>query len=404
MFFKLAWRNLWRNRSRSLITMAAVWCAVMLAILMSSLQQGVMNNMVDNLVSFFSGYIQVHKQGYWAEQNLENGFMLNDSVMQVMNHNAAVRSVAPRLQSFALASTGDKTKGCLVSGISPEQEDLVTHLKSKITSGAYLTDSSRSVLLGEGLAARLQCKTGDTIVLLGQGYYGATAAGKYAVAGLLHFGSPDLNDQLVYLPILEAQNWVDAPGMVTALVVSPVQADKANNVAVDIRKALPTGYEVMTWTDMMPGIKETLQTKSGGANIILGILYMLISFGIFATLLMMMAERRREFGMLVALGVKKRQLAWVVFLESILITITGCIVGIVVSIPIVWQLHLHPIRIGGETAKIYAKMGFDSVMPTSTDPTIFWKQAVIVFIIGILLSIYPVTKALTINPVKAMHA
>jgi ABC-type lipoprotein release transport system permease subunit len=74
------------------------------------------------------------------------------------------------------------------------------------------------------------------------------------------------------------------------------------------------------------------------------------------------------------------------------------------SIPIVWYLHVHPIRIGGETAKVYAKFGFESVCPTSTDPAIFWKQAVIVLCIGLLLSIYPVIKTLTIKPVEAMRA
>jgi ABC-type lipoprotein release transport system permease subunit len=155
---------------------------------------------------------------------------------------------------------------------------------------------------------------------------------------------------------------------------------------------------------MMPDIRETLQSKSAGANIILGVLYLLISFGIFATLLMMMAERRREFGMLVALGVKKYQLAQVVLMESILITFTGCIAGILMTIPIVWQLKVHPIRLGGEIASIYAKFGFESVFPTSTDPMIFWKQAVIVLVIGLLLSIYPVVKTLMIKPVEAMRA
>jgi ABC-type lipoprotein release transport system permease subunit len=404
MFFLLAWRNLWRNRNRSLITIAAVWCAVLLSILMSSLQKGALDNMVDNVVSFYTGYIQVHHEGYWNEQTLDNCFILPDSTLKKVASRPEVRSVTPRLQSFSLVSTGEKTKGCMVSGISPAQEDLVTRLKSKITTGAYLTDSSRQLLVAEGLANNLQCKAGDTLVLLGQGYYGSTAAGKYVVAGLLHFGSPELNDRLVYMSIQLAREWLDAPGLTSALVISPTGPDASEAAAQQVRSVLPAGYEVMTWTDMMPDIKETLQSKSAGANIILGILYLLISFGIFATLLMMMAERKREFGMLIALGVKKRQLAGVVLMESVLITITGCLVGIAMSIPIVWYLHVHPIRIGGETAKVYAKFGFESVFPTSTDPAIFWKQAVIVLCIGLLLSIYPVIKTLTIKPVEAMRA
>lgn len=404
MFLLLAWRNLWRNPNRSLITMASVWCAVVLAIAMSSLQKGVFEHLVSNVVSFYSGYVQVHRAGYQSEQTLENSFPLTDSIRNAVLSCPGVASVTPRLEAFALASTGEKTKGCLVAGIAPESEDRVTRLSSKLVAGSYLRDSSTGVLMAEGLANRLQTGIGDTVVLLGQGYYGATAAGKYAVDGILHFGSPDLNDRVVFLPLALAQHWLDAPGLATTLVVSPENPDASEATAAHLRAALPSGFETLSWQEMMPDIYEHIKTDTASGAIILAVLYLLISFGIFATLLMMLAERQREFGMLVALGMKKWQLARMVLFESVFITLSGCLLGILVSIPLVWWLKIHPIKIGGEVAEVYEKFGFEAVFPASLAPSIFWNQALAVLAIGLLLSLYPVVKVLSLKPVEAMRA
>lgn len=404
MFLLLAWRNLWRNPNRSLITMASVWCAVVLAIAMSSLQKGVFDHLVSNVVSFYSGYVQVHRAGYQSEQTLENSFLLTDSIQNSVLSSPGVASVTPRLEAFALASTGEKTKGCLVAGIAPESEDRVTRLKSKVVAGAYLRDSSKGVLIAEGLAKRLQTGIGDTIVLLGQGYQGATAAGKYVVGGILHFGSPDLNDRVVFLSLAVAQYWLDAPGLATTLVISPENPADAQATAARLRAALPSDFETLSWQEMMPDIYEHIKTDTASSNIVLAVLYLLISFGIFATLLMMLAERQREFGMLVALGMKKWQLARMVLFESVFITLVGCLLGILVSIPLVWWLKEHPIRIGGDVAAVYEKFGFEAVFPASLAPSIFWNQALAVLSIGLLLSLYPVVKVLSLKPVEAMQA
>ncbi len=404
MILQLAWRNLWRNRNRSIIAMASVWCAVVLAIVMSSFQKGVFDLLIDNMVSFYSGYVQVHRTGYQSEQTLENSFELSDSLQNTILSTPGVASMTPRLEAFALASSGEKTKGCLVAGIAPETENMATRIKSKVVSGEYLSDSSSTVLVSEGLAKRLQLGVSDTLLLLGQGYYGTTAAGKFPIGGLLHYGSPELNDQLVFLPLAVAQRWLDAPGLATTLVITPGDPASSGETTARLRNTLSTEFEVLTWQEMMPEINEHIETDTASSAIILGVLYLLISFGIFATILMMLAERQREFGMLIALGMKKAQLALMVLFESVFITLTGCALGILASLPIVWQLTNHPIRIGGEMAKVYEKFGFEAIFPASMAPSIFWKQAVVVLVIGLFLSLYPMMKVLFLKPVEAMRS
>lgn len=393
---------MWRNRHRTVITMAAIFFAVILSVITSSLKTGIFDNLVKNVVSFYSGYIQVHKQGYWDEQILDNSFESSGDIEKRILSTENVTAITPRLESFALASSEDITKGCLVVGIDPEKENDITGLQSKLTEGHYLTNPDSGLLLSEGLAMRLKVHPNDTIVLISQGYHGATAAGKYRIQGLLKFGSPDLNDKALFMPLPLAQDLFSAFGMVTSYVLLLKDPQFLVPTAHSIQSFVGSNYEVMTWEQMMPEIKQHIATDSNNMQVIQGVLYLLISFGIFGTLLMLMTERKFEMGMLVAVGMKKIKLATLLLIESILTVISGCLLGILVSIPLVFYLNKRPISLGGETARIYERFGFEAVFPTSTEAGIFISQGIIVLIIGLLLSLYPVYKTIRLNPVTAM--
>lgn len=397
-----AWRNLWRNKNRTTVTMASIFFAVVLSIITSSLQQGIFDNLVKNVVSFYSGYIQVHQKGYWDEQIIDNSFAVSADMEKKIKEDDNVTDVTPRLESFALISSLDVTKGCMVMGIDPEKENRITRLKEKVIKGSYLEDSARSVLLAEGLAQRLKVSVGDTITIIGQGYHGSTAAGKYPVKGVLRFGSPQLNDQMVMMPLQRAQELYGATGLATGYILSLKKTPDMDETAAFVQAKLGTQYEVMTWEEIMPDIKQHIRSDTNNMKVISGILYLLIFFGIFGTLSMMMIERRFEMGMLVAIGMKKGKLALLLLYESILIVLTGCILGIVASIPVVHYLNRNPIRMGGETAKAFERFGFEPVFPTSTDPVNFFNQGMIVFVIGLLLSFYPIYKVIVLNPLTAM--
>lgn len=377
---KLAWKNIWRNRNRTIITMASVFFAVILSVLANSLQTGTFDNLVKNVVSFYTGYLQVHKAGYWNEQILDNSFEASASTKQKILSQQNIRAVAARLESFALASSADVTKGCLVAGIDAEEENNVTGLKQKLIAGSYLQAADPGVLIAQGLSDRLQLKVNDTIVLIAQGYHGATAAGKYAVKGILKFGSPDLNDRALFMALVTAQDFYGAPGMVTSYVLSLSETKSLQATASTVQQALGSNYEVMTWEQLMPDIKQHIKADADSMRYVLGVLYMLICFGVFSTLLMML----------------------LLLMESLLTVLAGCVLGILTSVPIVYIMQKYPIRLSGESAKAYERFGFEAIFPTSTDASIFISQGLIVLVIGSVLSLYPVYKVFRLHPVTAM--
>ncbi|MNX53511.1 Lipoprotein-releasing system transmembrane protein LolE [compost metagenome] len=402
MILKLIWRNLWRNSRRTLITIASIAFAVLFAILMQSLQDGVFNNLIKNVVSYYSGYIQVHQKGYWDEQILDNSFEVDEKLIATIRENTSVKEIVPRLETFVLASNENTTKGCLLVGTDPVKENNLTQLKNKLIKGSYFENNEEVVIIAEGLAKRLNLKVNDTIVLFGQGFHEVMAAGKYKIKGIVHLASPGMNDAFVYLPLAATQYFLSADNRLTSISLGIDDPNNTDAIAKNLKTKIEKKYEVMPWEELIPEISNHIKADAISFYIFSGILYLIIGFGLFGTVLMMTAERKYEFGMLIAIGMKKSKLELVLFGETLLITFLGVLLGILCSLPLVIYLRERPIRFGGETARAYEQFGFEAIFPTDFNPAIFLNQSLIVLTMALIIGLYPLWHVNGLNPVKAM--
>ena len=402
MILKLIWRNLWRNSRRTLITMASIAFAVLFSVLMKSFQNGVFNNLIKNVVGYYSGYVQIHQNGYWNEQVLDNSFELKNSLKVQLQQNTQIKEIVPRLETFVLASKGNTTKGCLLVGTDAVRENNLTQLKSKLIKGTYFEKNEQAVLLAEGLAERLDASINDTIVLFGQGFHGVMAAGKYKIKGIVHLASPAMNDAFVYLPLLATQSFLSAENRLTSVSLGIDKPENTDAIVQNLKNSIGQQYEVMPWQEMMPEIANHIKADGFSFYIFSGILYLIISFGLFGTVLMMTTERKYEFGMLIAIGMKKNKLELILLGETVLITFFGVLLGFLLSLPLVIYLKERPIRFGGEIAKVYEQFGFEALFPTDVDQSIFLTQSFIVLAMAIIIGLYPLWHIRGLDPVKAM--
>ncbi len=387
--WKIAWRNLWRNKRRTIITLASVLMAVILAIGIRSVQKGVYDNMISNAVRFSTGYMQVHAKDYWEDQSINNAFMPDENLNKLISNNANVSLAVPRLESFALASSGPHTKGVEIMGIDPVQENKMNGLAKKITAGAYLQMHDPGILIGDGLAKYLKLNLGDTMVLLGQGYHGNTAAGQYRIQGIFHYPVEQLNNNLVFLSLPEAGNLFDAPGMLSSISIMLHHPERLDHTANAIGALLPENMEVMEWQKMNKTLVQEIQGDNSGGIIMLGILYLVVAFGVFGTILMMTMERKKEFSVMIAIGMRRFKLMMIVFMETLFLGCLGIATGIVLILPVVIYFHKHPIPLSGSAAAVYQQFGIEAVIPASLNPAIFLYQGITVLCIALLSAIYP---------------
>lgn len=407
--FTLSRRNIWRNKRRTLITIASILFAVLLSSFMQSIQRGAWGKIMDNVVNFYFGYAQIHTKGYWEEQSINKAFKPTNELSKLVDQSSDLKGFVPRLESFALAANENNSSGVLVIGTDPEKEAALTDLDGRIIEGRYLKSDDNAVLVAAGIAENLEVKINDTLVLISQGYHGVNAAGKYPIKGIVKFGSPDLNKQMVYLPLSVAQNFYGADGLVTSLAVQLESKENLPGALNFLQSNLDTAatYEVMSWQQLMPELVQAREVDTAGNYIILFILYVIITFGIFGTVLMMTKEREYEFGVLLSIGMSRAKIGFMVWLEIVMLGLIGAAAGIIASLPLVFYFYKNPVdfgKISEDMKAAYERFGFEPVFPTALDPTIFTGQAVLVFIITCILAAYPLIKIFSLKPVEAMRA
>jgi putative ABC transport system permease protein len=314
-----------------------------------------------------------------------------------------VTFTAPRLEAFALASAGTVTDGAQVIGIDPAKEDRLTGLKKKVTKGRYLTRDDKGIMLAEGLAQHLGLDVGDTVIVLGSGYHGISAAGRFRIIGTVRYATPDLNTTMSYLALPEAQWFYGAPDRATSLAVMLDSPKDMESVDSTLPAALGPRYEVISWKTMMPELVEYIQVDNASGIIMLILIYVVVGFGILGTVLMMTMERTREFGVMVAVGMQRAVIRRMILLESIILALIGAVAGMLSVIPLLWWFKAHPIYLGGEMADAIRSYGFEPILPFSLAPSIFFWQTVTVLIIAVIAAGYPLLRVSHLDPVRAIQ-
>jgi len=402
---KLAWRNIWRNKGRSAISIAAVMFCVIFAVVLRSFQVGVWENMTHEIVANNFGYLQLHQRGFWADQTLDNSMDLSAVDQAQFTSHPEVARMIPRIESFSLVSTGEGTKGTLVMGIDPERELPGLRLENYMIEGENFGPDDHGIVVAEGLANFFNLSVGDTLLFIGQGYHAATAYGRFPVTGIARMRNPELNKQLVLMPFKAAQQMYNLDERATTIVLELEEGADYKEVGADLMTTLDTAaLELLTWEELFPEIIQTIEADMAGGQIFVTILYVIISFVLLGTVIMMVAERQREFGILVSIGMRKSKLAVVTVLENLILTMGGAILGMALVKPVQFYFKYHPIDLSGQLQEAVEQFNFEPKLYTTTSFIINFNHGSIVFLIGIIVSLYAVWKIMTLDPIKSMRS
>ncbi len=400
---RIAWRNLWRNKRRTLITVASIFFGVLFATVMSSLQEGTYSNMIDMMVKLSAGYIQVQHPDYWETKSINNTIEPDDAMLKKINSIDNVTKAVPRLESFALLSSGDRTRGGAVIGIKPSADKATSNLQNWLHQGKFLENGDQGALVTYNIADYLNLDINDTIILISQGYHGASAAGVYPVKGILKFNTPQLNNMGVFLDITTAQNFFSAYDRATNIMIMLDDNAEVPRAEKALKNMLGENYTVMNWKELQPELVQFIESDRAGGTLMKGILYMVIGFGIFGTIIMMMAERKKELGVMIAIGMQKTKLGLVMFYETILFGLIGVITGFILSIPVIMVFVGNPIPLPENLQEAYLQYGFEPYLFFSMEPNVFINQMITVFALTLLISIYPFVKVLRMKVGNALR-
>lgn len=405
MIIKIAWRNIFRNKKRTLITIGSIFTALFLIILMRGMQFGFYENLIKTVVESYSGYIEIHDKDYWENQSLNNSMIVDKQLLNEINEIKGVENVLERIKAFSLASSNDKIKGILINGVNIQDEKLIVDWNKRMVSGSLNFNGSNQVVIGKGISKYFNLNLKDTLVLFGQGYQGMMAAGKYEIIGIVDLKNPKLNDLGVFMDIDVTRRYISSDRIVTHLVIDKEENYDAEKLASKIRKNLSNDFEVLSWKKTLPDLDQTITADSAGGLIMVYILYIVVCFGMFGTVIMMTEERRYEFGVLISLGMSRLKLSSVVLFEILILSLLGVLLAIIFTRPILMYFNNNPIdmsKLADGMSDALAKFGFDPIFPFSISWDIPLTHGLFIFIVSILMSLYPIIKIYKLNSVKSM--
>jgi putative ABC transport system permease protein len=403
---RLAWRNLWRHKRRTWLTASAIAFSAALLVFMITLQLGSYDMIVDTTLRVYTGEMQVQRQGYLAKPQLRAGVPQARRLAQELRRATGFDTVAARAQGFALASSGSRSYGVPVIGVEPEFEAGVSTVPRLVKAGRYLgRGPAQEAVIGQALARNLKMQVGDELTLLGSARDGSIAATVLPVVGIFESGNPELDRHLIQIPLETFQDVFGMGDDAHAIVVNGAGLERIGETRARVRAALPpgSGLVVLDWEELLPGIKQLIQTDMVQNWVTYIALILIVTLSIMNTFLMSVLERTREFGVMLALGVRPLGIGALVMMESALLTLLGLVIGIAVGGGIAVYLRYEGFTFPG-MKEIYAQFGLPGEIHSKISVVSVLLGPAVIFAFTLLAALYPALRVRKLQPVEAMHA
>jgi len=407
LLLRLAWRNVWRHRSRTLIVVLAVGLCGLLTMAFQGMVGGMNQATYGNALKVMGGNIHVHALGYNAHPDEYPMLPLEgDQTQGIVDSAQALPEVLAATRRVNTGGMLSNRKGAFaigIAGIEPKAELPVSLVGQNVTQGRYLTSEDRdAVLIGKGLASAMQAKVGDRISLAGRGTHNQMRTRTMTVVGIYELGLDEIEKQVIYMSLLEAQSLYLGPGQSTEVVI---WLENLDTQAAVMRALAPqaAAYEVTSWKVKFPELNQTMAIADLEVQIIALSILGIAGIGILNLMLMAVYERTREIGVLAALGLKPAQISWLFLIEGALLGVVGAVAGVLAGIAFNATIGSIGLSLPG-----YSQLGgFAALMPERIYSVLALDKApqfiLLSAVISVVASYIPARQAASREPATALH-
>lgn len=402
LILKIAARNVLRQKRRTALTMLTMIGGFTLAAVAIGWSDGTYSYIINMFTRNRLGQIQVHGKGFLDSPNLYNTIRDYHSVGREIQQVKGVEAWAPRLLSAGLASVGDKTAGTQLIGIDPGLEERATHFGRLIVQGSGLSAGpSRQALLGKGLADALGARINDEIVVVSQAADGSIANDLFRLTGIVVTGDEMSDRSSLYMNLGDAQALLALEGEVHEIIVIVADLDSVGETTQAIRdRLLAANLDVQPWQVFARTFYVAMQADVKGMWIMLFVIMLIVAIGVLNTVLMSVLERRREYGLMKAVGTQPRQIIALVLTEVLILAVGSVVLASGLSVAANFMLAVYgiplptPFTFGGvEFSKMYSEVNTHSL----------YIPALSVIAAALLVSLPPAWKAAGTEPSRAMR-
>lgn len=421
MLFKLALRNLFRNRWRSALTAGGVAVATFILIWSLSWMNTFFDVMVRGATAVDTGQIRISTAAETERSSIYNAFPTAAAKLDAVRDVSGVTGASPRVEVFGLVGNEQRSQVAQISGIDPSTEPDVTRVRDGITEGRWLSEVSpergaREVLLGATLAKLLKVDVGDELVVFLQAADGSLGNDLLKIVGIVETGNTRVDRTTAYMHLEDVQWLASLEGKAHEVLLSVEDLDAADAVADDVQAILgsePTDPDdsdsvlvAQSWREVAPELAQMIEVSDKSVWIMYLIIYLIAGLGILNTQRMSALERRREFGVLLAIGLTPLRIGVMIVLETVMLTTVGAGVGVAAGLGLV-QYHAT----AGLDMGAFASSGADfDYMGVAFDERIYFvlradavfEPVAVILAVAFFCGLWPAISAARIDAVRAI--
>ena len=410
---KLSWRNLWRNPRGTLLTALALGLGLALLLISSGLLDGGHEQTVADGVRLGPGHVVIQAKGY--QDSVDQDLLLTapvvtsvEELLQTLPTKSILRGVSARLLATGLLSSAANASGVAIVGVIPQDERSVSLIPERMVEGTYLASSrAAGVVIGIELARKLGVKVGSKVVLMTQalrehataesaGTGGEMKSTLLRVSGIFRTGLQPVDVGVIHLPLSVAQTLLGVEDHQVTQIALVLERESDSPIVANRLRKLLTGQpvEVLTWRESMPMLAQILRLDHSFNYVMNAVVLTMVGLGILNTILMRVLERRYEFGVCAALGLRPLQLATMIVGESLALTSISLTMGLVLGLSINHYFATN----GLDFRWIFGHglppaLVFDPILYSRLSASRITSSVSVVFIMATLISLYPALKA-----------
>ena len=416
MIFRLAYRNLTRNRWRSILTAGGVAFAVMLMVWFMGFMEGFFEEMIRSATSVSTGQVLVQTEDYADEPTIHEAFEYKRETIDELEATEGVVAASPRVNLYGLIGNEKRSQVASLRGVVPELEGRATSVPDGIVKGRWLTSepepppAPRDVVLGEGLFQQLDVELGDELVVFLEASDGSLGNDLLRIVGVVETGNSTVDRMGAYIHLDDAQYIGALDGRVHEVAIKAENTDRVDDVADRVEPVFDgleaeSRIDPRTWKEVVPQLGQMIEISDFSYLFMYLIIYLIAALGIINTQRMSALERRREFGVMMAIGVTPRRLFWTIVVETIVLAGGGTLVGGLLGTGLTYLHAVHGIDMkwfGASTEFSWMGVSFSGQLHTKLTTEVVLEPLLVMMVIAMLAGFWPAVQAVRTNITEAI--
>lgn len=401
----IAARNLLRNRRRTAITVGGTAFSILAYVFLFGYFDGFGEQLIDSSTRYLTGHIQLERVGFRKDFAPELALDQPDVLLERIRSAPSVTAAAPRVQAQALASTAAKSEGILLIGIDPAAERGVTFIHKTLIQGKALeAGDDRAIMIGRKLADKLRVRLGEKIVVMAQAASAELGTAAYRVSGIFATESGSFDSAMAFITLPAAQALLGLGSRVSTINIRLEDRGALSQSLAELRRrVVGLGHVFTPWQELLPQVEEMVRLNRVISYIVLAVALLVVAMAIMNTVFMAVAERTREFGVMMALGTPPAAIERMVVYETLVLMVLASLVGYGAGALLVIYFGQHGIDLSGFFRGYSAIPGLTGIVYPKLFVGHISIPAVALFAGSVLVSLYPAAKAARLDPVRAIR-